>query len=173
MDFDDEYTKEVGKEMMLLLQEIVAYCRAAHIGLEVLRRLKSVADSFHETWEREDVKLACQVVEKAIQSPHGKRSKLYQSGIATLKDLSHYKAFKDNKLNIVPQNTIKGFRGGKDYIDGPPPKRPCLEPEGQDGISDDDKYQRLMEDLASTTDTQKMLNIESQVEEMGYEPQIQ
>lgn len=154
---------------MLLLQEIVAYCRAARIGLEVLRRLKSVADSFHATWGEEDMKLACQVVEKAIRSPQGKRTKLYQSGMATLKDLSHYKTFKENKLNKVPLDTIKGFRGGKDDIDAPSPKRPHLE----SGVGDDEEYQQLMEELASSTDPQHMLNIESQIEEMGYEPHIQ
>lgn len=173
LDFDlDEYSKEVGEEMLLVLREMVVHCREALIGLEVIRRLKSLADCFNAIWSEEEVKLACEIAEKAIRSPLRKRSKLYQSGMAALKDLSQYKTLKENKLYRVPLGTIKGLRGGKDDVDAPgpsPPKRPCLV-EGED---DDDKYHQLMEDLANSTDPELSLSIESQIEEMGYEPNIQ
>lgn len=171
LDFDlDEYTKEVGEELLMLFIEIVARCREAVVGLEVLRRLNAVADRFHVSWEEREVKLASQVVVKAIGPPHRKRSKLYQSGMATLKNLSQYKNFRENKLNKIPLDAIKGFRSGRDDVDAPSPKRLCME---EEEMSEEDKYQKLMEDLASSTDTHQMLNIESQLEEMGYEPNIQ
>ena len=171
LDFDlDDYAKEVGEELLLLFMEIVAHCRAGMVGLEVLRRLNGVADRFHSMWEGREVELACQVVKKAIGRPHGKRSKLYQSGMATLKDMSQYKNFKENQLYKIPVAAIKGFRSGRDDTDAPSPKRPCLEEEPS---SEEDKYQKLMEDLASSTDAHQILNIEAQIQDMGYEPHVQ
>lgn len=159
----------MGEELLLVLREIVVHCRAVSVGMEVIRRLKSLADSFNATWREEEVKMACEIVEKALRNPLGKRSKLYQSGMAALKDFSRYKTLKENRLSRVPLNTIKGLRGGKDDVDaGPSPaKRPCLEDD------DDDKYHQLMEDLASSTDPEVTLSIESQIEGLGYEPHIQ
>lgn len=170
LDFEqDAYTEEVGLEVLVLLREIVAHCRVAFVGLEVIRHLKSVADSFNTTWGEEEVKLACEIVEKAIRNPHSKRSKLYQSGIAVLKDFSMNKTLKENKLHKMPLDTIKRFRGGREEtdapsIDAPPSKRPC---------DTDEKYHQLMEDLATSTDPEKILNIEEKIEELGYEPHIQ
>lgn len=169
LDFEqDEYTKEVSLEMLTMLREIGIRCRVAFIGLEVIRRLKSIADCFNSTWDVEEMKLVCNLVGKLMRDSRQKRSnKVYQSGMALLKDLSSYTVVKKNGLNKVPLDTIKKLRGGKDEIDAPSNKRIRTEED------DDEKYHRLMEELATSNDPTQILNIEDEIEMMGFEPHIQ
>lgn len=172
LDFEqDEYSIEVADETLLMLRELVFHSKVPTIILEVLRRAKSIADSFNSKWkDEEQVRLICQMVEKAIQYSNKKKSRVYQSGLALLKDVSSYKSLKENKLNKEPLSAIRKLRGrGREEVDAdvPDAKRPCLAEE------EDEMYIGLMETLASSTDTEQILNIESQIEEMGYEPHIQ
>ena len=168
LDFEqDDYSIEVGEEALLMLREVVVHCKVSTIRLEVLRRVKSIADSFNSEWkEMEQVELVCQVVEKAMHRCN-KRSRVYQSGLALLKDISSYQSLKDNKLNQGPLNAIRKLRG-RDEVDAD-----VMVPEAKRHEEEGDRYLSLMETLASSTDPEQILSIESQIEEMGYEPHIQ
>ena len=155
----------------MMLREVAMHCPAAAIGLEVIRILKSMAECFNKTWDEEDVKLVCEIAQNTIQSQHRKKSKVYQSGMALLKDLCFYKSLKQNKLQKIPLDTLKKFRAGKDSVDAPDAKRPRQDDSHDEDI--DEKYQQLMEDLASSTDPEEERAIETQITELGYEPLIQ
>lgn len=166
LDFEqDEYTKEVAEEVLFALRELVLRCKTPRIILEVLRRVHNIAEGFNSKWKSAGpVRQVCQVVEKAMTQSSGKKSKVYQSGLALLKDLSSYKALKENKLNREPLGVIRKLRGARDEVDYPGAKRLHL---------DENQYIDLMERLADTADIQEVLSIEEQIKEMGYEPNVQ
>lgn len=173
LDFEeDEYKTEVGREMMLFLRQVIVLYKDPSILLEVLRRLQSVANCFSSQWSREQVKLVCDIVVMVIKSSSSKRSKVYQSGVALLKDLSNHKAIKERKLHTVPLNAIKSLRAGRDEIDAPPAaKRPHQMEEEEE---EEEVYLKLMEELVQTTDLDKVLQIEQKLQELGYdEPYVQ
>ena len=170
LDFEqDEYSIEVAEEALYLLREVVLRCKTSTIILEALRRIKSIADNFNERWDKmEQVQLVSQIVENAIQNSR-KRSRVYQSALALLKDLSLYESLKAKKLNKEPLSVIAKLRGD-DQVDAdvqpPEAKRQHLsEDEG-------DKYISLMESLANSEGTEEILHIENQIQELGYEPNI-
>lgn len=171
LDFEqDEYMLEVSAETLLVLREIVHQCKVPTINLKVLRRVKAITDSFNSKWKGVDqVQVVCQIVERAVLNSNRKRSRVFQSGLALLKDLSSYKALKAKKWNEEPLSVIRMLRSREEVdADEPTPnKRPHVEEDVEE------KYLSLMETLAHTTDTDKILEIEQQIEEIGYEACIQ
>lgn len=182
VDFEaDGYLSDVGKEMILLLREI-AHCKETAIALEVFRRLQVVAECFKVDWKVEEVKLICDVVEVALHATGSSHhSKVYQSGMALLKDQTQALNKTENKKKMIPVHTMKRLRESMkrkehgaqeetdeglvtDSDDGKASKRPRQE---------DDEYFDLMEKLGETSNWELVTQIESQLEEMGYEPFVQ
>lgn len=174
IDVEDEYDIKVGEELMLLFKEIILHCKDPSISLEVIRRLKAIADCFHGKWKKNEVELACEVICISMQDARtkSKRSRVNQSGLALLKDLSTDRVLKKRKLHLVPQNTIKKLLAREETDAGvqdaeqPPSKRPHLE-------SEEDKYLELMETLAQTSNPEETLAVEQKLQAMGYEPHVQ
>lgn len=169
---EDLYTQDVAWELLALLREITMHMHSSAqlVSLEVIRWLDSMMECFAAKWERKDVELLCMVIKAAM--PKHKRSKVYQSGMALLKDLALNKALKEKKLHQIPLDVIRRQHGGgKDYIDAPDAKRPHLLTQQEEDA--DDKYHQLMLDLASSSDTKQIPEIERQIEEMGCETNVQ
>lgn len=176
----DQYEEDVGKELMLLLQQIAGHCKDPTITLEVIRRLKSVAEQFHGEWGEERVQLMCNVVKVAMHGgPRSKKSRVFQSGLALLKDLSRYSFLKEHDLHTIPQQVIKTMRAAREETDTgmqelPEAKRSRQE-DGQqeEGDGEEDKYLELMEELVDTTNPERTLEIEGELETMGCIPYVQ
>lgn len=168
LDFEeDEYAMEVSEEVVLMLREVVAFCKVPVIIMEVIRRLKEIANSFNSSWDKEHVELVCDVIYQAIKDPSKKRSRSYQSGLALLKDLSSYKSLKENELAKVARGTIRKLYA-MDETDAPPEmKRARLSEEDKD-----DEYHDLLVQLPDLTDTQDILDMENRIRELGYEPSV-
>ena len=176
LDFEqDEYTIEVTDDMIFLLSEVAVRCKGATIALEMIRSLKSMADSFNSKWNAEQVKRVCQVVLNVVKGGrHTRRSKPYQSGLAFLKDLSSYPSLRERRLTRDPFNAIKMLRGGRDETDTgevPPSKR--LRADSEQEEDGEDRYHQLMEELASCTDPQQAIDLHDQIDGMGYDSQVQ
>lgn len=172
----DQYAEEVGKELMLLLQQVVGHCKEPTVTLEVIRRLKSIAERFHREWREERVQLMCDVIKVAMHGgSSSKRSRVFQSGLALQKDLSMYSTLKERKLHTIPQDVIKKMRATREETDaGPPTKRPRRGDGLQEEEADEmDKYLELMEELVVTSDPDKTLEIEGELETMGYVTYVQ
>lgn len=168
LDFEqDEYAIEVGEELLMMLREVVFHCIAKGISMEVIRLIQPIADCFNSQWKEPQIKLVCQIVERALKVIRNKRSKAYQSGLALLRHLSSYKALEENKLNKIPLNMIKKMCG-RDEVDAdiqpPTNKRPRISEE-----EEDDQHDSLMREWADSTDPEQRLKIESQMGELGYE----
>ncbi len=170
LDFEqDEYAMEVAEEMMHLLREMAVRCKAPTTTLEIIRALKSMAESFNSQWEAAQVKDVCQLVLTAIRGNHNRRSKSYQSALAFLKDLSSYKPLKE--VSKEPLKALKSLRTAKDETDTgePPSKRPHTEEEEEM----EDQYHELMEQLADCTDPEQALNLEREIESLGCDVHVQ
>lgn len=178
----DSYLPEVCIELMAYFDQLVAYCNDQVVLLEVIRRLKILADTFHPQWSKRDVEQISQLSHAAMQGVR-KRSRLYQSATALLKDLSMYGELKKKNLHTIPSDYLRGLRGS-DLVDGdldpPEAKRLCEDgthgppppTAGDDDNQDDERYLELMEQLAACEDEREIERIESQLDEMGYEPNI-
>lgn len=172
----DNYLPEVGRELMVYFDQLVAYCNYPVVLLEVIRRLKILADAFHHQWSKGDVEQISKLVRKTMQGV-GKRSKVYQSAAALLKDLSMYSVLKKKDLHNIPIDYLKGLRG-TDLVDGdtdlPSAKRfrEDRAPTADESNVDDDRYLELMEQLSTSEDSQEVERIETELSKMGYEPNI-
>ena len=174
----DTYLPEVCVELMAYFDQLVAYCNNPVVLLEVIRRLKILADTFHPQWSERDVEQISQLSHVAMRGV-SKRSRLYQSATALLKDLSMYGELKRKNLHTIPSDYLKGLREG-DLVDGdvepPAAKRLCEDgahgPPPPNTDDDDERYLELMEQLAACEDKREIERIESQLDEMGYEPNI-
>ena len=172
----DAYLPQVGRELTNYLSQVAAHCSDPHVLLEVIRRLKEIADCFHKNWEQKDVELISYtlhgIVERFPQRRRGHVSSVTQSALAVLKDLSSYKDLQQKKLTTIPRQLLKPT----DQIDAAPPaKEPRLDvQEGTDvtDASTEFNYYDLMQKLAEATDDNTVLQLESQLADLGYEANV-
>ncbi len=172
----DSYHPEVGRELMHYFAKVVAYCSDASVALEVIRRLKMVADTFHGTWSKEEVELisdtAHSLVGKFTKNARIRKSTVSQSAIALLKDLSTYKDLRTKKLNSHPRQLLASLKGQDEPDMGPPKKLRLDNPGEKAEEEEDEKYVEMMDQLVGAEDTDSALELEAQLEEMGYEPNV-
>lgn len=172
----DPYHPEVGRELMSYLAKVAAYSYDAATALEVIRRLKVVADSFHDSWSKEDVELisdtAYALMDKFAQKAKLRNSTVSQSAIALLKDLSMYKELKKKKLTSHPRNLLARLKAKDEPDVGPPIARGRKRMRQDDEEGGDERYIEMMDQLTETDSTESALQLEAQLEEMGYEPNV-
>ena len=176
----DRYLPEVGTEIIDYFDQLVAHCNEPTIVLEVLRRLKILADSFNRQWKEADVKQISRVSEHVLARAKSKRSRLYQSSIALLKDLSTYSALRENGFDKIPMKCVRDLRR-VDFTDsGPPETKKRRTDMGEEAggpppvrdADDEDRYLDLMEKLSECKEPQEEEAIEEELTSMGYEPNI-
>jgi len=166
----DSYLPEVGTELTIFLSKLVAYSsNNGSVALEVIRRLKQVADAFHGSWNKEDVEVVSNTVHGMTEG-RSRNSKVYQSAAALLKDLSTYKELKRKRLHIVPRDLLNSLKHTDEPDIGPPPTKKAANEMAPDT---EEKYLDLMQQLACTEDEDKTLQLELQLVDMGYEPNVQ
>ena len=166
----DSYLPEVGTELTIFLSKLVAYSsNSGSVALEVIRRLKQVADTFHGSWNKEDVEIISNTVHGMTEG-RPQSSKVYQSAAALIKDLSTYKELKRKRLHIVPRDLLNSLKNTDEPDIGPPPTKKAANELAPDT---EEKYLDLMQQLACTEDEDKTLQLESQLVDMGYEPNVQ
>lgn len=124
----DAYHPEVGRELMAFLVKITAYCNDGSIALEVICRLKEIADTFHAAWTKEEMELisgtAYSLVRKFSRNARIHKSTVSQSAIALLKDLSTYKKLQRSEFRSLPKELIFQLTGRDEPDIGPPGKVP-------------------------------------------------
>lgn len=189
IDFStDSYLPLVGKELLVYLVKLTACCDAESVTMEVIRRMKQIADAFHTHWDKEEVELISEtmhgmVVAFTTKGRSIKDSPVAQSALACLKDLSSYKVLQQKKLDTGPKELLKSLRQGRDEIDmGPLKKRARVAtdsggsdtppPPEKEKEGEDDDYLALMEQLAEPGDETVLQQLESKVAELGYESNI-
>ena len=170
IDFDkDQYLADVGRELLAYLQQLVVNCEDAAVQMEVIRRLKSMCDAFLTQFAKEDVEqvtIVTRVIMARVNTK--KRSKLYQSTVALLKDMTV--SFKAKGIQEVLKQELKNLKIREEPDMGEPPdKRAKRE---RDSEESDYKYLEIMEKLSECTDTEQALRLEAELHEMGYEPNI-
>ena len=179
INFDtDSYLPQVGTELVWFVSKLVVYCSQPSVALEVVRRLKEVAEVFHTSWTREEVELVAQTVQSLVKRTSKQRrvrqSTVAQSAVALLKDLSTYDNLKKRKLSSIPKQLL-GSLGSSDEPDWgePEAKRAKHSETTIDTLAEEEaEYLAIMQQLADTQDTDTTLQLETQLAEMGYEPNI-
>lgn len=172
IDFEkDQYLPDVGRELIAYLQQLVVSCEDASVQMEVIRRLKSMCDAFLTQFTKEDVEQVTTVVRIMVERVKTKkRSKLYQSTVALLKDMAVN--FKAKGIQFVLRKELREpmFR---EETDTEPPPNKLAKLEGEDEQQKiEDRYLDFMEELSVCTDIEKALSLEAKLQEMGYEPNI-
>ena len=173
IDFEkDQYLTDVGRELLAYLNQLVVSCEDASVQLEVIRRLKSMCDTFQKQFTHEDVEAVTLVAKMIVnRASKNRRSTLYQSGVAFLKDLTI--SFKGKGTHITPSGELKNLKVREEPDSEPPSKRSKQEEEEEEeNQEEDDKYLEIMEQLSQCTDIEQALRLEAQLLDMGYEPNI-
>ena len=177
IDFDkDEYLPDVGRELLTYLRQLVVSCHDPSVQMEVIRRLKSMCDAFKNQFNKEDVEQATLVAKIMIErNSKKKRSRLYQSAVAFLKDLAL--SFKGKGMQDAPTKEIKGLkiREETDTHEEEPLVKQARTDEEEECMDEgeiEDRYLEIMEKLSQCTDVEQALKFEAELIEMGYEPNI-
>ena len=166
----DTYLPEVGRELMAHFTQLVSLCRHPSVLMEVVRRLKSMADMFHPQWNKHDIKTISELT-GSIMSGFGKRRLVCQSSIALLKDLSSYPDIKKRGLHTVPLEELRGARGHDEPDIGPPNDKKVRAEENFELI-EEDQYISKMEQLSTSEDPEEVWHLEAELDQMGYEANI-
>ena len=179
IDFDkDEYLPDVGRELLSYLRQLVVSCPDPSVQMEVIRRLKSMCDAFKNQFTAQDVEEATLVAKMMVKrSTRNKRSRLYQSAVAFLKDLAV--EFKEKGMQEAPAKEIKSLKIKEEIDMGPPAKQARLDQQAELPMTEedneemkDDHYLDLMNQLSECTDIEEALKLEAELIEMGYEPNV-
>ena len=193
----DTYRPEVGTELLAFFSKLATYCDDAEINLEVIRQFKFILEKFDPSWSGQDVELVANTL-YAMTGTFTKRSRVFQSAVALLKDLTRSKALRSNKLHTIPLELLKDIQqegrnkrkreGGNDDVDYPAKlqrqedsagvvKDPATATEDDTrGVESDSggdfvDYMESMVELAEASD-EKIQQLESALIHMGYEPNI-
>ena len=184
---DDSYLPEVGTELLSLLERLSAYSQEAVLLLEVIRRVKEVMDGYHHVWTEKEVKMVSNMLE-GLAKRQNKGNKVFQSALALVKDLSQVIGKRDSVLSDIPKAVLRSVAaprrrgrpiskgGGREEVDygegDQPPAKMLLQ------ASDDhtEEYLEKMAALAQLTEetdyAQRCLDIEEEIKQYGYEPNI-
>ena len=176
IDFEkDDYLPDVGRELLSYLQQLVVSCPDPSVQMEVIRRLKSMCDAFKNEFKAEDVEQATLVAKMMVKrSNKNKRSRLYQSAVAFLKDLAV--EFKAKGMHAAPAeeiNSLKVVEGVDTKESEPPAKQAKLDDQAlNEEDIEHDEYLDIMKQLSECADIEEALKLEAKLIEMGYEPNV-
>ena len=177
---EDEYSEEVGWELLLLFHQLVSHSRDPTINLEVIRRIKSIIERFQSQLDRGRVQLVCDVAKMILHDGSlTRRSSVYLSGMALLKDLVMTLKAGSQGLHNLPQQVMRNLRSRDDVDSGPveesrTKKIRMEKEEGAEfvGEGEEPKYARLMDQLLETDDMEKILDLEQKMVDLGYSPYV-
>ena len=175
----DSYLPVIGTELMAYYQNLAVYCKSAVVHLEIIRKLKEIADAFHHQWTSDDLKLIVGVT--SVFTAMSPRSKVYQSAVALLKELGEHRYAKKT-TNKIPRDAmakLKRPRAAKQPQEGsdeadfgtPPTKKPLLDVT-EENTGEVDQYLDIMCKLAETKPAAETIGLESQVLDLGFEPNV-
>lgn len=185
---DDVYMPQVSRELLVVLEKLMVYCKDAKIRLEVIRILEGIAEKFHTSLDKKEIKQLCDVLECVAKSCGGPNSLVFQSTVAFLTKLTQLlKKSPSQGISQIPKKTLLGLlpagrkksqsvrgRGGEEQVDypsGPLAKMPRMD--GDDEADDQTKrYLMKMSELADEEDASCSLSLEDEVLSMGFHPQI-
>ena len=169
------YLPEVEGEVVPYLGALAVLCRDGEVTLEVLRRIKLIADARHAHWRKEDVQRATDIAESVVErfSRRGRvgRSVVAQSAVALLKDFSANAAIRNKKLDAIPRSALREVAVRDEVDAGPPQKRRKGEEEEEDE-ADSPGYLEAMQALAEAGDVERVLELEAQVAGLGYQANV-
>ena len=173
----DSYLPVIGVELMAFYQHLAVYSKSAMVQLEIIRKLKEIADVFHHQWANDDVQQIVSVI--GVFTASSPRSKVYQSAVALLRELCEHK-YTRKTINKIPheamaklkrsrQTTMTRGQEVSDETDmgGPPTKKPLL-----DATDEVDQYLAIMCKLAEAKPVDEAIGLESEVLDLGFEPNV-
>lgn len=174
----DSYQPQVGRELMSYLLQVAAHCSDPSVVLEVIRRLKEIAERCHKAWGQEDVELVSHAAQSMVERfprKRGRTSLVSQSALALVKDLCSYKDLQQKKLTSLPRQVLREQRGTDQTDAAPLPKQARMESQEGVDLTDADtqfQYFDLLLQLAEATDDDAVLQLESQLDDLGYEANV-
>lgn len=171
VDFDKEhYLPDVGRELLCYLRQLVVCCQDASVQMEVIRRLKSMCEAYKPQFTKKDVEEVVLMAKIMVERVRTKtRSKLYQSAVALLKDLTVM--FKAKGFNKPATDALKQLKG-RDETDAHPEDIPPEAKRSKQENEEENAYLEIMERLSRCTDIEEALELEAELVAMGYEPNI-
>lgn len=99
----DSYLPVIGTELIAFYQHLAVYCKGALVQLEIIRRLKEIADVFHIQWTNDDLQQIVGII--TVFTASSPRSKTYQSAVALLRELCEHR-YPRKTLNKIPREAM-------------------------------------------------------------------
>ena len=189
----DTYHPQVGAELIGFFSALVPRCSDAEINLEAIRQFQSAMERFDSRWSQTEVQLVSNTLH-SMTGAFSRRSGVYRSAVALLKNMSRNKSLASKKLHSIPlellkelqQGRYKNRRAGNDDVDFEKYSRQGTvrsdslqkdmlmdEEEGgkvEGGMEFVDYINRMVE-LAEASE-EKVQPLEGALEDLGYEHDI-
>ena len=107
----DTYHPQVGTELLGFFSALAPRCNDAEINLEVVRQFQSTMERFDSKWSQTEVTLVTNTLH-AMTTSFSKRSGVYRSAVALLKNMSRSKSLASRNLHSIPLERLKEIQGG-------------------------------------------------------------
>ena len=183
---EDVYMPQVGRELLVVMEKLLVYCKDARTRLEVIRHLDEIANKFHTSLEHNQVQELCDVLINVAEDCKP-NTPVYQSTVAFIKNLACLlKKSPFHGMSKVPKNSLDHLpaerkkqraarrRGGQEDVDSgiaPPAKSPRMDDDSEEN-DETDSYLMKMSKLADIEDISLSLDLEEEIMSMGFDPQI-
>ena len=158
---DSGYLPQVGKELLSLFGQLLAYSHEAVIQLEVIRHVKEIVDAYHKVWKQKRVRVVCEMMHE-LAKRQGTLNKVYQSAMALVKYIAQLTQHKSEDIKKIPQDILEMMQ------------QACPRERGDETV---DEYLKKMKKLASLTIinndlVEEHVTIEEEIRDLEYEPDI-
>lgn len=176
----DSYHPQVGGELIGFFSSLAPRCADPEINLEVIRQFQSTMESFDSQWSQSEVTLVTNTLH-AMTASFTKRSGVYRSAVALLKNMSRSKSLASKKLQSIPLERLKEIQqrrqkrrsAGDDDVDYKMEKKGGIQEDGGGEERDTefvDFIDRMVE-LAEASE-ENVEPLEEAIEDLGYEHDI-
>ena len=178
----DDYHHQVGAELIEVYASLAPRCSNATINLEVVRQFQLIMERFDSHWSEHDVQLVTNTLRAMTDGDFSTRSKVYQSAVALLKNMSRNKSLVSRKLHSIPLECLKEIQGfskvmrirGKDDVDYKTESaslRTMLGGAEEEGSTKFAYYIDRMVELAEASG-ERARTLEQELEDIDYEHDI-
>ena len=191
IDFNREgYLPQVGDEVLKLLFHLAGHEHDPEIYLEIIRYVNDIVNSFVTEWREEEVEKVCELVKKVVKN-QSVRSSVYQTSLALIKDIAvscsnnicirkiinkYFQQVTEGKTRATIKTNVFEETDNVESDEEEYKERGIPSPKRRRGLGQEEnetlQYINKMLQLTTPTTEKDKADVEQEIMEMGFEPNI-